>query len=129
MNDPIADMLSRLRNAIMVGKNTVRMPHSKIKAQLLERLKEDGFITEVTKNTEEKFPELIVTIHEPGTPCKISGLERVSKPGRRYYAKANEIPRVMNGRGVMILSTSQGIMADHTARDKGVGGEVMVKVW
>lgn len=128
-NDPISDMLARIRNAMMVRKNIVRVPYSKLKFTIASILVETGFLGGVKVDDEAKFKELVITINEEGTNPRISGLERVSKPGRRLYVKADEIPRVMNGRGIMIVSTSRGIMTDAEARDQRVGGELMCKVF
>lgn len=127
--DPISDMLTRIRNAMMVNKTVVRLPYSKLKFQIATILVEAGFLTGVKIDDEGKFQEIVITINDEGSNPKINTLERVSKPGRRLYAKANDIPRVMNGRGIMIVSTSRGIMTDAEARDQKVGGELMCKVY
>lgn len=132
MTDPIADMLTRLRNAVMVGHTLVAMPHSKVKVAIAEILKKEGFI-ESYEVAEDKFKVLRITLKYAGDrrnrQSVISGLERVSKPGRRVYAKHNEIPWVLSGLGIAIVSTSQGVMSGRSARKMGVGGEILCTVW
>jgi small subunit ribosomal protein S8 len=127
--DPIADMLSRIRNAIRVNKNEVNLPYSKMKENLAKELKRAGFIDNVKTDSSTDFKRLLITINVPGTNPKINQIERVSKPGRRMYSKADDIPKVMNGRGVLIVSTSSGLMTDEAARKKRVGGELICKVY
>lgn len=127
--DPIADMLSRIRNAIAVNRNEVRVPFSKLKHNIATLLHESSFIKDVRIDDSGQFKEIIITINTEDENARITGIERVSKPGRRLYAKAGDIPRVMNGRGLMIVSTSHGIMTDDRAREQRVGGELMVKVY
>ncbi len=127
--DPIADMLSRIRNAIMVGKNEVNLPYSSMKERLAKEIKSAGFIDEVKTDDSVDFKRLVLTINAPGTNARISKIERVSKPGRRMYAKSEDIPKIMNGRGVVIVSTSQGLMTGDTAKKKRVGGELICKVY
>ncbi len=127
--DPIADMLSRIRNAIMVGKNEVNLPYSSMKERLAKEIKSAGFIDEVKTDDSGDFKRLVLTINAPGTNARISKIERVSKPGRRMYAKSEDIPKIMNGRGVVIVSTSQGLMTGDTAKKKRVGGELICKVY
>src|SRR5215213_7118430 len=105
--DPIADMLTRIRNAINVGKNEVRLPHSKIKETVAKGLKEAGYLVNVTVEIAKPQPTLIVTINEPGANSVITEIDRVSKPGRRVYAKATELPRIKSGRGIVLVSTSK----------------------
>lgn len=127
--DPIADMLTRIRNAMNVNKNTVRVPASKLKETVATLLKEAGYLEAVKVEEAGKFKEIVITINKPNANPTITKLERVSKPGRRLYVKADKIPRVMNGRGIMIISTSKGIMTDAEARREKVGGELMCKVY
>lgn len=127
--DPIADMLSRIRNAIAVNRNVVRVPFSKLKHNIASLLQDAGFLSDVSIDDNGPFKEIIITINAEDENAKITGIERVSKPGRRLYAKADDIPRVMSGRGVMIVSTSRGIMTDKGARQQRMGGELMVKVY
>ena len=129
MTDPIADMLTRIRNALAVGKTDVRLPFSKIKNSVAEQIARAGFINKVTVDKTGSFPELILELHSEGQPSKITDLERVSKPGRRLYAKSQDIPRVLGGRGIMIVSTSKGLLTDNVARKQKIGGELICKVW
>lgn len=127
-NDPIADLLTRMRNQLLIGGASVRAPHSKVKQQVLDILKARGFISGYEVNKEE-YPELVITMFEDGSPSQITGLERISKPGRRVYVRSSEIPRVMAGRGVAVVSTSKGMMDGAAARKAGLGGELICKVW
>jgi small subunit ribosomal protein S8 len=125
MTDPIADMLTRIRNAQMVGQVDVGMPHSKLKTSIAQVLKDEGYIEDFAVRDEGIKRELRIGLkYYAGRPV-IERLERVSKPGLRVYKGRNDIPRVMNGLGVAILSTSQGVMTDRKARATGVGGEVL----
>ncbi|MCL2038121.1 30S ribosomal protein S8 [Candidatus Saccharibacteria bacterium] len=127
--DPIADMLTRIRNAINVGKTEVRMPSSKLKETVAKVLAKNGYLSEV--KTEKKTPrdELIIVINNEGENPTITEIARVSKPGRRVYARAAEIPRVKSGRGVMIVSTSKGVMTGTEAVKNRLGGELICKVY
>jgi small subunit ribosomal protein S8 len=133
--DPIADMLTRIRNGVMAGHTLVAMPSSRIKTEIAKILKEEGFIDgfEVVDNEESGFKVLRVKIKYVGERREkrsvISGLERVSKPGRRIYTKKQDIPWVLSGIGVAILSTPKGVMTGQRARQLGVGGEILCKVW
>ena len=127
--DPIADMLTRIRNAISVNKHEVRVPYSKLKRTVADQLAASGFIAGVDVDESAAHKELLVRIFEPGTNPRITHVERVSKPGRRLYAKANDIPVIKNGRGVMIVSTSQGVMTGREATNKRLGGELICMVY
>lgn len=133
--DPIADMLTRIRNGVMAGHTQVAMPNSKIKVEIAKILKEEGFIEnfEVADGEQAGFKVLRVKIKYVGERRErrpvISGLERVSKPGRRIYTKRQDIPWVLSGIGVAILSTPKGVMTGQRARQLGVGGEILCKVW
>ncbi len=127
--DPIADMLTRLRNAALVGKAEVRMPHSKIKVQIAQILLNNGYLAGVKTDDSGAFKTLVLDIDQAKTTKAFTSLIRVSKPGRRMYAKRDEIPRVLGGRGIVIVSTSAGIMTGYQARAKGLGGELICKVW
>jgi small subunit ribosomal protein S8 len=133
--DPIADMLTRIRNGVMAGHTQVAMPSSKIKVQIAKILKEEGFIEnfEVADGEQAGFKVLRVKIKYVGERRErravISGLERVSKPGRRIYTKRQDIPWVLSGIGVAILSTPKGVMTGQRARQLGIGGEILCKVW
>ena len=125
MSDPIADMLVRIRNAQMVGHTEVAMPASKIKASIAQVLKDEGYIEDFALRDEGPKKQLRIGLkYYAGRPV-IERLERVSKPGLRVYRGRDDIPRVMNGLGVAILSTSRGVMTDRKARADGVGGEVL----
>lgn len=125
MSDPIADMLVRIRNAQMVGHTEVAMPASKLKASIAQVLKDEGYIEDFALRAEGAKKELRIGLkYYAGRPV-IERLERVSKPGLRVYRGRDDIPRVMNGLGVAILSTSRGVMTDRKARADGVGGEVL----
>lgn len=128
MSDPIADMLTRIRNAIAAGRDQVVLPHSKIKAALAEILKANNFIADFKIEESGGFKTLIINLADGGQPV-INSLQRVSKPGRRVYASSKEIPLVLGGRGMVILSTSGGLMTGREARQKGLGGELICKVW
>lgn len=131
--DPIADMLTRIRNAIMTGQQFVSVPSSKIKVEIARILKEQGYIEDYQLTRDEPQPYLRIRLKYVGSRRErkpvLSGLERVSRPGRRVYASKDEIPWVMSGMGIAILSTSKGIMTGEEARRKGVGGEVICHVW
>ncbi len=122
--DPIADMLTRLRNAIAVRKHEVSMPHSKSKEAVAQLLKQSGFLS-----TLRVSDAAIGTINAESENAKITEITRLSKPGRRYYASAKEIPTVKRGRGVVIVSTSKGMMTGKEAQAQGVGGELICKVY
>ena len=135
LSDPIADMLTRIRNALSAGHGTVSFPSSKLKLSIANILKEEGFVEEVAELKSEDAPQptLHLTLKYVGVRRErqpvIAGLERVSKPGRRVYARKKDIPWVLSGMGVAILSTPQGVMTGARARKLGVGGEVLCKVW
>ena len=128
MSDPIADMLTRIRNAQAVEKVSVRMPSSKVKVAIAQVLKDEGYIEDFAVSGEAAKPELEMQLkYYAGRPV-IERIERVSKPGLRIYKGAEDLPRVMNGLGVAIVSTSSGVMTDRKARAQGVGGEVLCVV-
>jgi small subunit ribosomal protein S8 len=130
MTDPVADMLTRLRNANSAHHDDVSMPNSKLKAHIAEILKSEGYIAdfEVTDARVGKTLTLKLKFG-PNRERSIAGIKRVSKPGLRVYAKSTEIPKVLGGLGVAILSTSSGLLTDRQAEKKGVGGEVLAYVW
>jgi len=133
MTDPIADMLTRLRNANQAYHETTAMPHSKIKVGIAKILKQEGYITDfkVTEPAEgEVGKTLTVTLKYGADRARaMSGLRRISKPGLRVYAKSTALPRVLGGLGIAIISTSQGLLTDREANRKSVGGEVLAYVW
>lgn len=130
MTDPIADTLTRIRNANSTNKETLEIPASKLKGEILRVLKEEGFIVDYTRKTDERnHPVLVVTLKYHENERVIKGLKRISKPGLRVYAQVEQLPRVLNGLGIAIISTSKGIMTDREARRQNVGGEVLAYVW
>ena len=130
MTDPIADMLTRIRNALVQKHDVVSMPVSKEKKAVAKILKEEGFITDYAIEGDGQFKELTITLkYTEDKQRVISGLRRISKPGLRVYAHADELPRVLNGLGIAIISTSNGVMTDREARKQHVGGEVLAYIW
>ncbi len=127
--DPIADMLSRIRNAIAVNQSEVSMPHSNLKEAVAKILADNGFLNSVNSSDEDGRKFLTITITDEQRPALISEINRISKPGRRQYVKAKEIPKVKNGRGLVVVSTSQGVMSGENARQKGLGGELICEVY
>lgn len=127
--DPIADMLTRIRNANQQKHKTVSIPYSNLKNDLAKILKNEGFVTDFVVNEEGNHKNIVITLKYKGNERVITGLKRVSKPGLRQYAKVNEIPKVLNGLGIVVLSTSQGLMTDKEARAKNIGGEVLAYIW
>lgn len=135
INDPIADMLTRIRNAQMAGHAAVAMPSSNIKKEIARILKEEGFIEDFSVNEGEKPSQITLQIkikyagERRSRKPVITGIERVSRPGRRVYTRHDEIPWVLSGMGISILSTPKGVMTGQRARQEGVGGEILCKVW
>lgn len=138
MTDPIADMLTRMRNALDRQQPTVAMPHSKMKVAIADVLKNEGYIESYEvlpagTTPQAKFPTLVIRLRYVGGRRErrsvINGLQRVSSPGRRIYVGKREIPWVLSGMGVSILTTSRGVMTDQKARQLGLGGELLCKVW
>jgi small subunit ribosomal protein S8 len=130
MTDPIADLLTRIRNANMVRHEKLEVPASNMKKEIAEILKREGFIRDV-EYIEDNKQGIIRIFLKYGSSNErvITGLKRISKPGLRVYAKSNEVPRVLNGLGVALVSTSQGVLTDKEARAKQVGGEVLAYIW
>jgi small subunit ribosomal protein S8 len=130
MTDPIADMLTRLRNANSAYHDEVSMPHSRMKAGIAQILKQEGYISTFEVSDAEVGKTLVLKLkYGPSRERSIAGLRRVSKPGLRVYAKSTGLPRVLGGLGIAILSTSSGLLTDRQAAKKGVGGEVLAYVW
>jgi len=127
--DPIADMLSRIRNAIAVRKNEVQMPHSNAKETIARLLKQNNFVADVKVEKAPVGKTLVVTINGIDENAHITEITRLSKPGRRHYTGAKEIPTVKRGRGIVIVSTSRGMMTGTEAKKQGVGGELICKVY
>jgi small subunit ribosomal protein S8 len=130
MTDPIADMLTRIRNANMVRHEKLEVPASKIKREIAQILKREGFVRDVEFIEDNKQGIIRIFLKYGGNNERvITGLKRISKPGLRVYAKTGEVPRVLNGLGIAIVSTSQGVLTDKEARAKQAGGEVLAYVW
>ena len=130
MTDPIADMLSRVRNANNAHHDTVSMPSSKLKVNIATILKQEGYIADFAVEDARVGKTLTIELkYGPSRERSISGIRRVSKPGLRIYAKSTNLPKVLGGLGVAIISTSQGLLTDRQATEKGVGGEVLAYVW
>ncbi len=128
MTDPIADMLTRIRNANQMRNELVTMPSSKIKVEIAKILKDEGFIADYNVSEDNK-KTLNIELRYAGKDRVISGLKRISKPGLRIYASKENLPKVLNGLGLAIISTSKGVMSDKEARKKSLGGEVIAYVW
>ncbi len=132
MTDPVADMLTRIRNANTAMHDDVAMPSSKLKESLATLLHKEGYINDFNVSDNGESPGRTLTIEMKYSPSRarvISGIKRVSKPGLRVYSKSNEIPRVLGGLGVAVVSTSQGLMSDREARKRRMGGEILCYVW
>mgnify|MGYP000571653781 FL=1 len=129
MTDPIADMLTRIRNANQMKHKTVDMPASKLKKEILELLKAEGYIIGYKVVKGDVQDTLRVTLKYLNNERVVKGLKRISKPGLRVYAKTSEIPKVLNGLGIAVISTSKGIMTDREARKQKTGGEILAYVW
>lgn len=127
--DPIADMLTRIRNAIAVGKQEVLLPHSKVKENIAISLRNNGFLQEVRTSDLSVGKQLHIVINLDGSNAKITEIKRLSKPGRRAYTNAREVPTIKHGRGILIISTSKGLMTGAEAKVKGLGGELICQVY
>lgn len=127
--DQIADLLTRIRNAIAASKNEILVPTSKLKVGVVEVLAKNGYVASYEVMDGEPRGVLRVVINEPGTVAKINEITKVSKPGRRVYSAADDLPVVKSGRGMIIVSTSKGLMTGREARKNRLGGEILVKVW
>lgn len=127
--DPIADMLTRVRNAILVHKNEVVMPHSKAKQAVAEILKSNGFLKDVSVIDASVGKTLRIVINKEDENASITEIVRISKPGRRYYSRAKDIPTIKHGRGIVVVSTSKGVMTGQDAKAQSVGGELICKVY
>ncbi|MDF9825157.1 small subunit ribosomal protein S8 [Breznakia sp. PF5-3] len=129
MTDPIADMLTRVRNAIQARHTTVDIPANKEKVEIAKILKEEGFITDFEVSGDVKKTITVTLKYGPNNEKVINGIKRISSPGLRVYTKADDMPRVLNGLGIAIISTSHGLLTDKDAKAKNVGGEVVAYVW
>ena len=127
--DPIADLLTRIRNAVMVGKNEITVPSSKIKVVVAKELKKAGYVTGVKVEAAKPRDILVVTINEPGENSTINEIKRLSKPGRRVYVSAADIPKVKSGRGIVLVSTSKGVVTGAEAVKQRLGGELLLSVY
>ena len=130
MTDPVADLLTRLRNANSAYHETVTLPHSKLKAHIADILKQEGYIADWSVADARVGKTLTLSLkYGPNRERSIAGIKRISKPGLRVYAKSTNLPKVLGGLGVAIISTSHGLLTDKQAQKKGVGGEVLAYVW
>jgi small subunit ribosomal protein S8 len=130
MSDPLADMLTRIRNASMVKHDTVEIPLSKLKVHVAENLKKEGFINDFSIIEDSRQGSIKIDLKYSGDDnAVITGIKRVSKPGCRVYVQSSDIPKVMSGLGISILSTSKGVVTDKEARKLGIGGELLCDVW
>jgi small subunit ribosomal protein S8 len=130
MTDPVADFLTRIRNAIMAAHEEAAMPSSKLKVELARILRQQGYIEGYDVEPAQPGEKLVVRLkYTANRTSVISGLKRVSRPGQRTYVDSRHIPKVLGGMGTTILSTSQGVMTGHDARNRGIGGEVVAEVW
>ena len=127
--DPIADLLTRIRNAAMVGKTEIRVPTSKLKKVVAEQLVKNKYLADVKQEEGKPRGTLVVTLAKDGENCPITEIARVSKPGRRVYVAASDIPKVKQGRGIVLVSTSKGVMTGGEAVKQKLGGEVLLKVY
>ena len=128
MTDPIADMLTRIRNANQMKNETVIMPSSKIKVEIAKILENEGYINGYEVSTDEK-KNLTLSLKYSGNDRVITGLKRISKPGLKVYSSAEDLPKVLNGLGIALISTSEGVLTDKEARKRNLGGEVLAYVW
>ena len=129
MTDPIADMIARIKNAVLARHATVSVPHSKVKESIAKILQESGYIESFVVTDAKPQPEIIVTLKYVNKVPAITDIKRTSKPGRRLYSGSGSVPRVLNGYGMSILTTSKGVMNNTTARKQNVGGELICQVW
>ncbi len=130
ITDTIGDMLIRIKNAYMVRHSTVLIPHSKMIERILEILKENGYIDSFSiENKQKSQPDIVVKLRYIGNIPAISGVKRISKPSRRFYVSAKKIPRVLNGHGIVIVSTNKGVITGKEAKKLNVGGELVCSVW
>lgn len=127
--DPIADLLTRIRNAIMAGKNEISVPSSKIKFTIAKELVKAKYLQDVKIEKAKPRDNLLITINQPGENANIAEITRLSKPGRRVYVGANDIPKVKNGRGIVLVSTSKGILRGQDAAKQRLGGELLFKIY
>lgn len=127
--DPIADLLTQIRNAVMVGKNEIRVPSSKLKFTIAKELKKAKYLDDVKLETAKPRDLLVITINKPNESSTINEIVRLSKPGRRVYVGASDIPKIKNGRGMVLVSTSKGVLTGSEAVKERLGGELLLKVY
>lgn len=127
--DPIADLLTRIRNAIMVGKREVHVPSSKLKLVIAQELRKNGYIDAVKEEKASPRNQLVITINDAQSNARITEIKRISKPGRRVYVGSGDIPKVKSGRGIALISTSKGVITGREAIKQRVGGEVLLTVY
>ena len=127
--DPIADLLTRIRNAAAVGHHEIRVPASKLKLTIAKQLQAAGYLADVAVESAKPRDVIVVTINKPGENCTINEINRISTPGRRVYVGASEIPRVKSGRGMVLVSTSKGVITGDEAKKQRLGGELLLKVY
>jgi small subunit ribosomal protein S8 len=129
MTDPIADLIIRIKNALMARKSSVSIPYSRVKQDIANILMQEGYVTEVVVDDSVPFKNLEITLKYIGKLPAVNDVKRLSSPGRRLYSPASKIPRALGGYGITIISTSRGIMTDKTARKENVGGELLCQIW
>ncbi|MEZ0374790.1 MAG: 30S ribosomal protein S8 [Candidatus Sericytochromatia bacterium] len=129
VNDPISDMLAQIRNALLLNKESIEIPHSKIKKEISRVLKENGYLAEFIEVSDDKFKKLKLILKYTRGKTVIQGLKRISRPGRRQYVKKDDLPYVLGGMGIAILSSSHGIITGQQARRLNTGGEVLCYIW
>ncbi len=129
MIDPVSDLIIRIKNAVLARKNEVRLPHSKMKQAVAEILATEGYVTSVATEPAAVGKELVIVLKYVGKQSIVTDVRRLSKPGRRLYAPATQIPRTLGGYGITIVSTNKGVLSDKEARKLNVGGELLCQIW
>lgn len=129
VNDPISDMLAQIRNALLLNKESIEIPHSKMKKEISRVLKENGYLADFIEVSDDKFKKIKLTLKYTRGKTVIQGLKRISRPGRRMYVKKDDLPYVLGGMGIAILSSSHGIITGQQARRLNTGGEVLCYIW
>lgn len=129
MTDPIGDFIIRIKNAVMAKHDTVVIPYSRLRESLATILKKEGYVTGISVDKSNVFPELVLVLKYVGKTPAVTDVRRLSKPGRRLYAPANKIPKALGGYGITVLSTNRGILTDSDARKMNVGGELLCQIW
>ncbi len=129
MIDPVSDLIIRIKNAVLARKGEVRVPHSKMKQAVADILAAEGYVTTVTTEPAQVGKDLVITLKYVGKQSLVTDVRRLSKPGRRLYAPATQIPKTLGGYGITIVSTNKGVMTDKEARKQNVGGELLCQIW